>query len=150
MVASQILYRKPDLTMVLNGALAGLVSITAEPLMPTLGASVLIGGVGGLIVVLAVPFLDRMRIDDVVGAIPVHLFCGIWGTLAVLLTNGDATLVGQVASIIIIGVFVFGTSLAVWLVLRLVMGIRVDEEAEIMGLDMAELGMESYPEFAKG
>jgi len=96
MILTQVLYKKPDLTMVLNGALAGLVSITAEPLTPGLGTSTLIGAVGGVIVVFAVPFLDKLKIDDVVGAIPVHLFAGIWGTLAVLLTNDAATLKGQV------------------------------------------------------
>ncbi|PPB82379.1 Amt family ammonium transporter [Albidovulum inexpectatum] len=150
LIATQLRYGKPDLTMVLNGALAGLVSITAEPLTPSLGAATLIGAVGGVLVVFAVPLLDRLRIDDVVGAIPVHLVCGIWGTLAVVLTNPDATLTGQLASIVIVGVFVFFVSLAVWLVLRAVMGIRVDEETEIVGLDTAELGMEAYPEFAKG
>lgn len=150
LIATQLRYGKPDLTMVLNGALAGLVSITAEPLTPSLGAATLIGAVGGVLVVFAVPLLDRLRIDDVVGAIPVHLVCGIWGTLAVVLTNPDATLSGQLISIVIVGVFVFFVSLAVWLVLRAVMGIRVDEETEIVGLDTAELGMEAYPEFAKG
>jgi ammonium transporter, Amt family len=148
LILTQILYKKPDLTMVLNGALAGLVSITAEPLTPTLGAATLIGMVGGVIVVFAVPFLDRVKIDDVVGAIPVHLFCGIWGTLAVCLTNPDATLYGQVASIVIIGVFVFVLSLVLWMLLRAVVGIRVSEEVEINGLDVDELGMEAYPEFA--
>ncbi|WP_099827780.1 ammonium transporter [Oceaniglobus indicus] len=150
LILTQLLYGKPDLTMVLNGALAGLVSITAEPLMPTLGSATLIGAVGGAIVVFAVPFLDRLRIDDVVGAIPVHLFCGIWGTLAVLATNPDATVTGQVLSIVIVGAFVFVCSAALWLALRAVTGIRVSEEDEITGLDVAELGMESYPEFSKG
>jgi len=150
LIVTQLRYGKPDLTMVLNGALAGLVSITAEPLTPSLGAATLIGAVGGVLVVVAVPMLDRLRIDDVVGAIPVHLVCGIWGTLAVVLTNPDATLTGQLASILIVGAFVFFVSLAVWLALRAVMGIRVDEETEIVGLDTAELGMEAYPEFAKG
>jgi len=99
---TQIFYGKVDLTMVLNGALAGLVSITAEPLTPTLGAATLIGGVGGVIVVFAVPFLDKIKIDDVVGAIPVHLMAGIWGTLAVPLTNGDASFVTQITSILIV------------------------------------------------
>jgi Amt family ammonium transporter len=148
MIVTQLLYKKPDLTMILNGALAGLVSITAEPLTPTLGQATLIGMVGGIIVVFAVPFLDRVKIDDVVGAIPVHLFCGIWGTLAVCLTNPDATLYGQVASIVIIGAFVFGASMILWLLLKAVVGIRVSEEAEIAGLDVDELGMEAYPEFA--
>ncbi len=150
LVFTQLLYKKPDLTMVLNGALAGLVSITAEPLTPSLGMATLIGMIGGLIVVLSIPFLDRMKIDDVVGAIPVHLFCGIWGTLAVLLTNSDATFVGQIVPIVIVGVFVFVTSLIVWLLLKAMFGIRVKEEDEIMGLDMAELGMEAYPEFIRG
>ncbi|PHQ82811.1 MAG: ammonium transporter [Thalassobium sp.] len=148
MIVTQLLYKKVDLTMVLNGALAGLVSITAEPLTPSLGAATLIGAVGGIIVVFAVPFLDKLKVDDVVGAIPVHLFAGIWGTLAVVLTNPDATLGGQLISIIIVGVFVFVVSAIVWSILKATIGIRVSEEEEIMGLDMAELGMEAYPEFA--
>ncbi|MEM8740416.1 MAG: ammonium transporter [Pseudomonadota bacterium] len=148
-ILTQILYRKVDLTMALNGALAGLVSITAEPLTPTLGQATLIGAVGGVIVVFTVPLLDRFKIDDVVGAIPVHLFAGIWGTLAVLLTNSDATLSGQLVPIIIVGVFVFVVSLVVWLILKTVIGIRASEEEEINGLDMGELGMEAYPEFTK-
>ncbi|MEM8569893.1 MAG: ammonium transporter [Pseudomonadota bacterium] len=147
LILTQILYRKPDLTMVLNGALAGLVSITAEPLTPTLGEATLIGMVGGAIVVLAVPLLDKAKIDDVVGAIPVHLFAGIWGTLAVCLTNSDATWGGQIISIVIVGVFVFVVSLVIWLILKAAVGIRVSEESEIDGLDLDELGMEAYPEF---
>ena len=149
LILTQVLYKKSDLTMVLNGALAGLVSITAEPLTPSLGAATLIGAVGGVIVVVAVPLLDRLRIDDVVGAIPVHLFAGVWGTLAVVLTNPEATLAGQLASILLVAAFVFATSLAVWVVLNSVMGIRVSKEAEVDGLDKAELGMEAYPEFSK-
>ncbi|MEO0918626.1 MAG: ammonium transporter, partial [Pseudomonadota bacterium] len=141
---------KPDLTMVLNGALAGLVSITAEPLTPSLGAATLIGAVGGVIVVFTVPLLDRLKIDDVVGAIPVHLFAGIWGTIAVVLTNPDASLMTQLYSIVVVGVFVVVTSAVVWFILKAAMGLRVSEEAEINGLDMAELGMEAYPEFSKG
>ncbi|SFI64659.1 ammonium transporter [Albimonas pacifica] len=150
LILTQVVYGKIDLTMVLNGALAGLVSITAEPLTPALGTATVIGAIGGVIVVFAVPMLDRMKIDDVVGAIPVHLFCGIWGTLAVLITNDDATIGGQVISIIIVGVFVFVVSLVLWFVLKAVMGIRVSAEDEIAGLDSAELGMEAYPEFGKG
>ena len=150
LVLTQLIFKKVDLTMVLNGALAGLVSITAEPLTPGLGAATLIGAVGGVIVVFAVPFLDKLQIDDVVGAIPVHLFAGIWGTLAVVLTNPDATLSKQLYSIVVVGVFVFVVSAAVWLILKTVMGIRVSEEEEITGLDTSELGMEAYPEFAKG
>jgi len=147
LILTQVLYKKSDLTMVLNGALAGLVSITAEPLTPTLGSATMIGMIGGVIVVLAVPFLDKLKIDDVVGAIPVHLFAGIWGTLAVPLTNHASTFAGQLTSIVIVGAFVFVVSAIVWLVLKATMGLRVSEEDEITGLDKAELGMEAYPEF---
>ncbi|WP_028957007.1 ammonium transporter [Sulfitobacter sp. 20_GPM-1509m] len=150
LILTQILYKKPDLTMVLNGALAGLVSITAEPLTPSLGAATLIGAIGGIIVVFAVPFLDKLKIDDVVGAIPVHLFCGIWGTIAVVLTNPDASLATQLYSIVVVGLFTVIASGIVWFILKVAMGIRVSEEDEITGLDMAEMGMEAYPEFSKG
>ena len=150
LILTQLLYKKPDLTMVLNGALAGLVSITAEPLTPSLGAATLIGAVGGVIVVFAVPFLDKLKIDDVVGAIPVHLFAGIWGTLAVPLTNSDASFGTQIISIVIVGAFVLIASAVVWMIIKASMGLRVDEETEINGLDMAEMGMEAYPEFSKG
>ena len=132
-VLTQIFYKKVDLTMVLNGALAGLVSITAEPLTPTLGVATLIGGVGGLIVVFAVPMLDKMKIDDVVGAIPVHLIAGIWGTLAVPLTNSDANFGTQIISIAIVGAFTFVISWVVWTIINLVLGIRVSEEEELEG-----------------
>ena len=150
LLLTQALYKKVDLTMVLNGALAGLVSITAEPLTPGLGAATLIGAVGGVIVVFAVPFLDKLKIDDVVGAIPVHLFAGIWGTIAVVITNGDASIGQQLYSIVVVGIFTFVVSGVVWFILKAIMGIRVSEEEEINGLDMAELGMEAYPEFSKG
>ncbi|MEJ6396797.1 ammonium transporter [Yoonia sp. 208BN28-4] len=150
LILTQIMYKKVDLTMVLNGALAGLVSITAEPLAPTLFGSLWIGAIGGVIVVLAVPFLDKMKIDDVVGAIPVHLFAGIWGTIAVIFYNGDATLMNQLTGIAAYGVFTFVGSLVLWVILKGVVGIRVSEEAEINGLDTSELGMEAYPEFSKG
>ncbi len=150
LILTQVVYKKPDLTMVLNGALAGLVSITAGPLDPTLGQATLIGAVGGLIVVFAVPFLDKIKIDDVVGAIPVHLLAGIWGTLAVPLTNGDASFGKQIIGILLVGVFTVVASSAVWFAIKAIMGLRVDEETEINGLDMAELGMEAYPEFSKG
>ena len=149
LVMTQILYKKVDLTMVLNGALAGLVSITAEPLTPTLGAATLIGGVGGVIVVFVVPLLDKLQIDDVVGAIPVHLVAGIWGTIAVVLTNPDASLGTQLTGILTVGAFTFVVSWIVWTVLKVTMGIRVSEEDELAGLDNAELGMEAYPEFAR-
>jgi len=149
LILTQLLYGKVDLTMVLNGALAGLVSITAEPLTPTLGVATLIGGVGGVIVVFAVPMLDKMKIDDVVGAIPVHLLAGIWGTLAVPLTNGDASFATQIISILIVGAFTFVVSAIVWTVIKKTIGMRVTEEEELAGLDNAELGMDSYPEFTR-
>ncbi|NNK67444.1 MAG: ammonium transporter [Rhodobacteraceae bacterium] len=150
LILTQLVYKKPDLTMILNGALAGLVSITAEPLTPSLGMATIIGAIGGVIVVFTVPLLDKLKIDDVVGAIPVHLFAGIWGTIAVVLTNPDANLGVQLLSIVVVGVFVTVVSAVVWLILKGVMGIRVDEESEINGLDVSELGMEAYPDFTKG
>ncbi|MGR3713847.1 MAG: ammonium transporter [Shimia sp.] len=149
LILTQVLYKKPDLTMILNGALAGLVSITAEPLAPSLFGSLLIGGIGGVIVVLTVPMLDKLKIDDVVGAIPVHLFAGIWGTIAVAF-SGSATIGAQLTGIAAYGVFTFVASLIIWVILKAVMGIRVSEEDEINGLDVSELGMEAYPDFTKG
>lgn len=146
-ILTSVLYGKADLTMVMNGALAGLVSITAEPLTPSLGIAALIGAIGAVLAVFAVPMLDRLKIDDVVGAIPVHLVGGIWGTLAVVLTNDEATISGQFLSILIIGAFVFITSYILWLTLRATMGIRVSEKAERDGLDSHELGINAYPEF---
>ena len=149
LILTQVVYGKVDLTMVLNGALAGLVSITAEPLTPTLGAATLIGAVGGLIVVFSVPLLDKFKIDDVVGAIPVHLLAGIWGTLAVPVTNSDGSFGTQIVSILIVGAFTFVVSAAVWFIIKAVLGIRVSEEDEIAGLDTSELGMDAYPDFSK-
>jgi Amt family ammonium transporter len=149
LILTQVVYGKVDLTMVLNGALAGLVSITAEPLTPTLGAATLIGAVGGLIVVFSVPLLDKFKIDDVVGAIPVHLIAGIWGTLAVPVTNSDASFGTQIVSILIVGAFTFAASAVVWFIIKAVVGIRVSEEDEIAGLDTSELGMDAYPDFSK-
>ena len=148
-IATQLYYGKVDLTMALNGALAGLVSITAEPLAPTLGTATLIGAIGGLIVVFTVPLLDKLKIDDVVGAIPVHLIAGIWGTLAVVITNGDASLGTQIYGIIVIGVFSFLASLLVFYVISSVIGLRSSEEEETKGLDASELGMDSYPDFSR-
>ncbi len=150
MLLNYIIYKKTDLTMALNGALAGLVSITAEPLTPTLGMAALIGAVGGVIVVLVVPVLDKLKIDDVVGAIPVHLVAGIWGTLAVPITNEGATFGAQLLGIVSIGIFVSAASLVLWLVLKFIIGIRVTEEEEFLGLDQVELGLEAYPEFGQG
>jgi Amt family ammonium transporter len=149
LILTQILYGKPDLTMVLNGALAGLVSITAEPLAPTLFGALWIGAVGGIIVVLTIPMLDKIKIDDVVGAIPVHGFAGIWGTIAVIF-YGDANLFTQLTGIVAIVGATFVLSLVLWLILKVTVGIRVPEEDEINGLDMSELGMEAYPDFSKG
>ena len=147
MILMQFMYKKVDVTMALNGALAGLVSITAEPLTPGPFMAILIGGIGGVIVVLAVPMLDRFKIDDVVGAIPVHLIAGVWGTLAVVLTNGDANIVTQIIGIVAIGAFTVVASSILWLALKATIGIRVDQEDEVNGLDMAEIGVEAYPEF---
>ena len=144
LILTQILYKKPDLTMILNGALAGLVAITAEPLTPTLGSASIIGAIGGVIVVFGVPFLDKLKIDDVVGAIPVHLFAGIWGTIAVVFTNSDASLSTQLYSIVVVGLFTFIASAIIWYVLKSISGIRVSEEDEITGLDISELGMPAY------
>ncbi len=148
-ILSQVLYKKVDLTMALNGALAGLVSITAEPLMPSPLLSIIIGGIGGIIVVLAVPMLDKFKIDDVVGAIPVHLLAGIWGTLVVPLSNDGTSVVTQFIGVISIGVFVSVVSAIVWFVMKSTIGIRVSEEAELSGVDKAELGMDAYPDFSK-
>jgi Amt family ammonium transporter len=147
MLTSQLMFKKVDLTMTLNGAIGGLVSITAEPLTPVIGNAILIGGVGGVLVVVAVPLLDKLKIDDVVGAIPAHLVCGIWGTIAVPLTNSDASFGGQLVGVIAIGLFVSIASIIVWTALKLTIGVRASEEDEMMGLDRAELGMEAYPEF---
>jgi len=146
MIASQLLYGKVDLTMALNGALAGLVSITAGPDLQNHLLSVIIGGVGGVLVVFAIPMLDKLKIDDVVGAIPVHLVCGIWGTLAVGIF-GSGNIVTQITGIVAIGLFVCITSAVVWFALKFTMGIRVNDEDEVAGLDRSELGVEAYPEF---
>ena len=144
---NQILYKKLDLTMALNGALGGLVAITAEPLAPTPGLAILIGGIGGFIIVLAVPLLDKMKIDDVVGAIPVHLFCGIWGTLAVVISNAESSLITQIIGITSIGLFVIVTSSVTWFIIKIIFGLRPTEEEELIGLDKTECGMDAYPEF---
>jgi Amt family ammonium transporter len=149
MVASNLLYGKIDLTMCLNGAIGGLVSITAEPLTPSIPAAAFIGAVGGVLVVLAVPLLDKFKVDDVVGAIPAHLVCGIWGTLVVPLTNSDATYSVQAIGVVSVGIFTMVASGIIWSILKAVMGIRVDEDGEMLGLDKEELGIEAYPEFSR-
>jgi Amt family ammonium transporter len=152
LMLTKLLYKKIDLTMVLNGALAGLVSITAEPLTPTIGQAILIGAAGGAIVVFTVPLLDRLKIDDVVGAVPVHLFCGIWGTMIVPLTNHaeGVSFLNQAIGVFAIGVFVVVMSFISWMALKYTAGIRLSPEDEEKGCDLAELGMEAYPEFGKG
>ena len=133
--------------MVLNGALAGLVAITAEPLTPAPLAATLIGAVGGLLVVASIVTLDKLRIDDPVGAISVHGVAGIWGVLAVLLTNDDAVWWVQIVGLFAIATWVFSTSALVWLALKYTVGIRVDEAHEYEGVDIGECGLEAYPEF---
>ena len=147
MILTQILFKKVDLTMVLNGALAGLVSITAGPDYPSMGLAMLIGGSGGALGVFAVPFFDKLKIDDPVGALSVHLVAGIWGTLAVGLFKEDGSLGAQIMGIVVIGLFTFIFSAIVWFILKVTMGIRVSEEQENVGSDEEEFGMHSYPEF---
>jgi Amt family ammonium transporter len=149
MIMVQIMYKKVDVTMGLNGALAGLVSITAGPATPSLGAATLIGAVGGVLVVLAVPFFDKLKIDDVVGALSVHLVCGIWGTLAVPFTDSGASFLVQLTGVVATGIFVVITSSIVWLGIKYTLGIRVSEEDEMLGCDSSEIGMEAYPDFQR-
>ncbi|MDT8442010.1 MAG: ammonium transporter [Desulfuromonadales bacterium] len=147
MAMVQVLYKKVDVTMGLNGALAGLVSITAGPATPSLGAAVLIGAVGGVLVVLAVPMFDKLKIDDVVGALSVHLVCGIWGTMAVPFTDPEASFLVQFVGVASTGIYVMVASALVWLALKYTIGIRCSEEDEYRGLDLSEIGMEAYPDF---
>ena len=145
---TQLIYRKVDLTMVLNGALAGLVSVTAAPDAGMM-YSFFVGVVGGAIVVFAVPFFDKLKIDDPVGALSVHLVAGIWGTLAVGLFTESATFMAQLKGVVVIGAFVFIVSFIIWKILDIVAGLRVDEETEVNGLDIEETGLEAYPEFKR-
>jgi len=147
LITGYILFRKADLTMALNGALAGLVAITAEPADPSPFLATLIGAAGGILVVLSILTLDKLKIDDPVGAISVHGVVGVWGIFAVLLSDADATFMGQLVGTLTIFIWVFVTSLIVWGVLKAIMGLRVSEEQEYEGVDIAECGMEAYPEF---
>lgn len=153
LITSEIMFRKADLTFVLNGAIGGLVAITAGPLEPALWQSMIIGGVGGVIVVVAVPLLDKLNIDDVVGAIPAHLLCGIFGTMVVPFTSvSDGLNIWQqfgmqAAGVLAIGAFTAAASALVWFALKKTMGLRPSVEDEMRGLDRAELGMEAYPDF---
>lgn len=148
LITSSLMFRKADMTMILNGALAGLVSITAEPLAPTPLLATFIGAAGGVLVVFSIMSLDKLRVDDPVGAISVHGVCGIWGVLAVLFSNGDATLGGQLLGLAVIGGWVLVASSATWLVIKAVIGLRISEEQEYAGADISECGLEAYPEFA--
>ena len=149
MIVAKLLFKKADLTMILNGALAGLVAITADPLSPSAQGAALIGAVGGVLVVFAIISLDKLRLDDPVGAISVHGVVGIWGVLAVPFNNADASFGAQLLGIVGIFVWVFLASLIVWFVIKAIMGVRVSEEEEYAGVDLTECGMEAYPEFTK-
>ena len=148
LLLSRLWFGKADLTMALNGALAGLVAITAEPLTPTPMAATLIGAAGGLLVIGSIVTLDKLKIDDPVGAISVHGVVGMWGLLAVCITNPDATLGAQLMGLASIFAWVFGASFIVWFAIKKVIGIRVSEEEEYEGVDISECGLEAYPEFA--
>jgi Amt family ammonium transporter len=147
-IVTQMLYGKVDITMVLNGALAGLVSVTAGPDLGVM-VSVIDGIVGGILVVFAVSFFDKLRIDDPVGALSVHLVAGIWGTLAVGIFNADVSLLAQIKGIVVIGAFVFVSSYIIWFILDKTMGLRISEEEEYEGEDIKTVGVEAYPEFTK-
>ncbi|MFO8142950.1 MAG: ammonium transporter [Marinobacter sp.] len=147
LILARLMFGKADLTMLLNGALAGLVTITAGPDTPTPLLATIFGAFGGLLVVMAIVTLDKLRIDDPVGAISVHGVCGLLGLLLVPITNGDASFSGQIIGALTIFVWVFVTSLIVWGILKAVIGIRVSEEDEYEGIDLSECGMEAYPEF---
>jgi Amt family ammonium transporter len=147
LIVARLLFGKADLTMALNGALAGLVAITAEPSTPSALTATLIGAAGGVLVVFSILALDKMKIDDPVGAISVHGTVGIWGLMAVPLTNDGANFVGQAVGAATIFVWVFVTSFIVWLIIKAIMGLRVSEEEEYEGTDIGECGLEAYPEF---
>jgi Amt family ammonium transporter len=148
LILARVLFKKADLTMALNGALAGLVAITAEPLTPTPLQATLFGAMGGILVVLSILALDKLKIDDPVGAISVHGVVGFLGLMLVPFTNDEALFSGQLIGALTIFVWVFGTSLIVWAIIKAVMGIRVSEEEEFEGVDISECGLEAYPEFA--
>ncbi|MEZ5489844.1 MAG: ammonium transporter [Gammaproteobacteria bacterium] len=147
MIVSRLMFGKTDLTMCLNGALAGLVAITAEPADPSPLLATIIGAIGGVIVVFSIVALDKLKIDDPVGAISVHGTVGLFGIFAVLFSDSDATFVGQLVGTLVIFGWVFATSIIVWLVLKTVVGLRVSEEEEDEGLDISDCGIEAYPEF---
>ena len=149
MIVSKITNSHTNIAATLNGAIAGLVAITAEPLTPSMGQAIVIGAIGGIICMYGMKLLDFLKIDDVVMAIPAHLFAGIWGTLAVAWTNPDASLVTQFIGVIAYGLFTLIASFIVWTVIKIMIGIRATKEDEEYGLDMSELGSVSYPDFVK-
>ena len=149
MITARLLFGKTDLTMALNGALAGLVAITAEPLAPTPLLATIIGAVGGVIVVFSILSLDKFKLDDPVGAISVHGVVGMWGLIAVTFSNADATIVAQLTGLVTIFLWTFLVSLVVWFAIKAIMGVRVTEEEEYNGVDISECGLEAYPEFTK-
>lgn len=146
-ITARLLFGKADLTMLLNGALAGLVAITAEPSTPTALQATIFGAIGGVLVVFSIVALDKLKIDDPVGAISVHGTVGLLGLLLVPVTNGDVSFSGQIIGALTIFVWVFGASLIVWGIIKATMGIRVSEEDEYEGMDLVDCGMEAYPEF---
>ena len=147
LIAARLFFGKAALTMALNGALAGLVAITAEPADPTPLLATIIGAIGGVIVVASIVFFDKIKIDDPVGAISVHGTVGIWGIFAVLLSDADATFMGQLTGALVIFVWVFFASLIAWKIIDVIIGLRVSEEEEYEGVDISECGIEAYPEF---
>lgn len=149
MLMVKLIWRKAELTMTLNGALAGLVAITADPLSPDPVVSLIIGMAAGALVVVSILFLDKLRIDDPVGAISVHGVCGIFGLLVVAFTNPDVALIAQITGVVVIGLWAFVMSLVIWVILRVTVGVRVNAEYEYDGLDIAECGLEAYPEFTR-
>jgi Amt family ammonium transporter len=150
LITARLMFGKADLTMLLNGVLAGLVVITAEPSTPGALAATLFGALGGVLVVLSIVTMDKLRIDDPVGAISVHGVCGLLGLILVPVTNSDASLGGQLIGAATIFIWVFITSLIVWAAIRFTVGLRVSEEDEYEGVDLSECGMEAYPEFLRG
>jgi len=149
LITARILFGKADLTMALNGALAGLVAITAEPSTPTALQAHLFGAIGGVLVVFSILFFDKIKIDDPVGAISVHGTVGLLGLLLVPITNDGASFSGQIIGALTIAAWVFGASLVVWLIIKAIIGVRVSEEEEYEGVDISECGMDAYPEFTK-
>ncbi len=150
LILSKIMFGKADLTMILNGALAGLVAITAEPSTPTALQATIFGALGGVLVVFSIVFMDKLKIDDPVGAISVHGTVGLLGLLLVPVTNQGANYSGQLIGALTIFIWVFVASLVTWLIIKAIMGVRISEEEEVEGVDISECGLEAYPEFTKG